>query len=148
MMPLPFFVEVSNMKKFIVLFLILFVLCAGLYAKSIFIVDGAFTRDWIFIATLYDDPSEEELEEFLEEEYPESEGFIVTSYTDDIDYADIIIDNYMPQRFVMSKSDGLPTFSVNESNGGGNIMILVFGYITEDTIDFIFDGKPYSIEYM
>ena len=136
------------MKKFIVLFLILFVLCAGLYAKSIFIVDGAFTRDWIFIATLYDDPSEEELEEFLEEEYPESEGFIVTSYTDDIDYADIIIDNYMPQRFVMSKSDGLPTFSVNESNGGGNIMILVFGYITEDTIDFIFDGKPYSIEYM
>ena len=47
----------------------------------------------------------------------------------------------------MSKSDGLPTFSVNESYGG-NIMIVVFGYITEDTIDFVFNGKGYSIEYM
>lgn len=147
MMSLTFFIEVLNMKKFIVLFLVLFVLCAGLYAKSIFLVEGAFTRDWIFITTLYDDPSEEELEEFLEEEYPESEGFIITSYTEDPDFANLIVSNYLPQRFVMSKSDGLPTFSVNESYGG-NIMIVVFGYITEDTIDFVFNGKGYSIEYM
>ena len=110
-------------------------------------MEGAFTRDWIFITTLYDDPSEEELEEFLEEEYPESEGFIITSYTEDPDFANLIVSNYLPQRFVMSKSDGLPTFSVNESYGG-NIMIVVFGYITEDTIDFVFNGKGYSIEYM